>query len=103
MMTHIIIIVNVEHDKAMLKCIAHQLPFSWRKNFATVPALRRGTPTMQVGSFDSELLEVVTELTRFCRPGQFRVDHAFFGRMSFEDWLRWGYLHTDHHLRQFGR
>ena len=28
--------------------------------------------------------------------------HPIFGRMSEAEWLRWGYLHTDHHLRQFG-
>jgi hypothetical protein len=26
-----------------------------------------------------------------------------FGPMSERDWMRWGYLHADHHLRQFGR
>jgi hypothetical protein len=28
--------------------------------------------------------------------------HPIFGRMSEAAWLRWGYLHVDHHLRQFG-
>jgi hypothetical protein len=28
--------------------------------------------------------------------------HPIFGRMSDAAWLRWGYLHMDHHLRQFG-
>jgi hypothetical protein len=28
--------------------------------------------------------------------------HPIFGRMSQRAWLRWAYLHTDHHLRQFG-
>jgi hypothetical protein len=28
--------------------------------------------------------------------------HPIFGRMSRAAWLRWGYLHADHHLRQFG-
>ena len=28
--------------------------------------------------------------------------HPTFGRMSVAEWLRWGYLHVDHHLRQFG-
>jgi hypothetical protein len=28
--------------------------------------------------------------------------HSFFGRLSRTEWLRWGYLHMDHHLRQFG-
>jgi hypothetical protein len=31
-----------------------------------------------------------------CRP------HPIFGRLSPAAWLRWGYLHCDHHLRQFG-
>jgi hypothetical protein len=29
--------------------------------------------------------------------------HPLFGPMSRAAWLRWGYLHLDHHLRQFGR
>ena len=28
--------------------------------------------------------------------------HPIFGRLSRTAWLRWGYLHIDHHLRQFG-
>jgi hypothetical protein len=28
--------------------------------------------------------------------------HPIFGPMSEADWLRWAYLHMDHHLRQFG-
>ena len=31
-----------------------------------------------------------------------RQIHPLFGRMSEAAWLRWGYLHVDHHLRQFG-
>jgi hypothetical protein len=28
--------------------------------------------------------------------------HPLWGRMTEWEWGRWGYLHTDHHLRQFG-
>lgn len=28
--------------------------------------------------------------------------HPMFGAMRRGDWQRWAYLHTDHHLRQFG-
>ena len=28
--------------------------------------------------------------------------HPIFGALSRAAWLRWGYLHVDHHLRQFG-
>lgn len=28
--------------------------------------------------------------------------HPMFGAMSRSDWMRWAWLHADHHLRQFG-
>jgi hypothetical protein len=28
--------------------------------------------------------------------------HPMFGRMTTVQWQRWGWLHMDHHLRQFG-
>jgi hypothetical protein len=31
-----------------------------------------------------------------------RQSHPLFGAMSAAAWLRWAYLHLDHHLRQFG-
>jgi hypothetical protein len=31
------------------------------------------------------------------------MPHPMFGAMTTLEWMRWGYLHTDHHLRQFGR
>jgi hypothetical protein len=27
--------------------------------------------------------------------------HPIFGAMTRRAWMRWGYLHVDHHLRQF--
>lgn len=88
----------------VLKSRALWTSIPWHKNFETVPALKRGTAAMQVGSFEIDRADVlVAELQRFCGPEQVRVDHSLLGPMSFEDWMRWGYLHTDHHLRQFGR
>jgi hypothetical protein len=38
------------------------------------------------------------------RPRSFDFrPHPMFKEMSEKDWMRWGYLHTDHHLRQFGQ
>ena len=31
-----------------------------------------------------------------------RIPHPIFGSLSEAAWLRWAYLHLDHHLRQFG-
>jgi hypothetical protein len=30
------------------------------------------------------------------------AQHPIFGPMTLADWHRWAFLHTDHHLRQFG-
>lgn len=30
------------------------------------------------------------------------ASHGHFGAMRAQDWRRWAYRHTDHHLRQFG-
>ena len=95
--------VDVPMPRDVLKSRALWTPVPWHQNFPTVPVLRRGSPTMQVGDFEMDRADVLTELERFCRPKQVRVDHSIFGPMSVEDWMRWGYLHTDHHLRQFGR
>ena len=89
--------------RAALKALALWAPLPWKRNFETVPALKLGTPEMAVTSFETDRAEAVADMERFCRPEQVRVDHAFFGPMSYADWMRWGYLHTDHHLRQFGR
>ncbi|RRA48598.1 DUF1569 domain-containing protein [Acidipila sp. EB88] len=95
--------VEVPMPRAVLKFAALWTEIPWRRNFATVPALKRGTAVMQAGPFESDRAEVLLEMRRFCQPEQRRVDHSFFGPMSPVDWMRWGYLHTDHHLRQFGR
>jgi hypothetical protein len=95
--------IDLPVPRSILKPAALWVPIPWRRNFATVPALKLGAPTMQVGSFEVDRSDVLAELHRFCRPEQPRSEHAFFGAMSFIEWMRWGYLHTDHHLRQFGR
>jgi len=41
---------------------------------------------------------------RFTRqPLEYELQtHPIFGQMTEKEWMRWGYLHSDHHLRQFG-
>ena len=58
---------------------------------------------MQPTCFEQDRSDALRQMERFCQPQQRRVDHSFFGEMSYTDWMRWGFLHTDHHLRQFGR
>ena len=47
-------------------------------------------------------MEVLSEIRVRLRSVQVE-DRARWGKMTAGDWMRWGYLHADHHLRQFGR
>jgi hypothetical protein len=86
--------------------LALRAPVTWAKNFPTVPELdilRRGAPTGDF-HFDAARSTLITHIDRFCScPGEHLLaEHPLFGIMSRDEWMRWGYLHTDHHLRQFG-
>jgi hypothetical protein len=54
--------------------------------------------------FERDGANLLAIVRRFCDPGPVAsIAHPFFGPMSRKEWMRWGYLHADHHLRQFGR
>lgn len=56
------------------------------------------------GVFADDVVRLVTLVDQFTardRSARWPA-HPFFGAMSSRAWLRWGYLHMDHHLRQFG-
>ena len=56
------------------------------------------------GVLEGDVQELLRLLDRFTRqPRDFSWHpHPIFGAMTDAEWMRWGYLHTDHHLRQFG-
>ncbi len=87
----------------LLKFFALRLPMQWPKGVPTVPELKLGAPAMRAGAFDEELRLAKGAMEEFLQPQQRLGDHALFGKMTRGDWMRWGYLHADHHLRQFGR
>ena len=79
-------------------------PIPWPKGFKTAPELDQqagGTSPKQFESDVRGLRELVDQFVQM--PATFHwPDHPHFGRMSRAEWMRLGYLHTDHHLRQFG-
>jgi hypothetical protein len=93
-------------QRTMVKWIALYLPLSWPTGrLLTRPEIDQelgGTKPADFGA-DVARLETLVELVT-AQPRSFEWQpHPIFGRMSQADWLRWGYLHMDHHLRQFGR
>jgi hypothetical protein len=92
-------------DRTILKFVALYLPLPWPPGIRTVPEVDqvRGGGTKPV-DFEKDVAELkaLTELvTAPTRKLEGRC-HPIFGKMSDAEWLRWGYLHMDHHLRQFG-
>lgn len=80
-------------------------PMKWPHGVPTRPEMDQqiaGTPPSQFEADMSTLLAAFAKFTAQPRSFRFRP-HPMFKELSEKDWMRWGYLHTDHHLRQFGQ
>lgn len=90
--------------RPVMKWVALNVPMPWPKNLTTRPEMAQefgGTPPV---GFEEDRERLVEILTSFCEAERNfeAIEHPIFLRMRHAEWLRWGYLHADHHLRQFG-
>ncbi|MBZ5721384.1 MAG: DUF1569 domain-containing protein [Acidobacteriia bacterium] len=90
--------------RGMMKWFALWVPIPWPKGVKTRPEMDPQLGGTQPVDFESDLGELRRLLDRFtAQPRDFQFKpHPIFGEMSDPEWMRWGYLHMDHHLRQFG-
>ena len=90
--------------RTAVKWIALYAPVRWPRSTRTRPELNPHRSGTRPGEFAADLAELEQLFRRFAahRTPAPWPPHPFFGRMSDNQWHRWGYLHTDHHLRQFG-
>jgi len=88
----------------VVKWIALNAPLPWPHGLKTMPEVDQeidGTKPAEFEADRQELLQLFEKFTR--QPREFAwKPHPMFLEMSEKDWMRWGYLHMDHHLRQFG-
>src|SRR5262249_51395170 len=90
--------------RTILKWVVLYAPLRWPPGIMTSPEIDQELGGSKPLDFAADvaqveaLLEAATELAKDLEP----PPHPYFGHMSPADWLRWGYLHSDHHLRQFG-
>jgi hypothetical protein len=90
-------------QRTLVKWIALYMPLSWPPGIQTRPEVDQtvgGTRPNEFAADVAELIELVELVTT--PTGVNWQSHPVFGRMAEAAWLRWGYLHMDHHLRQFG-
>ncbi len=90
-------------QRTIVKWIALQLSLKWPKGVATRPEMEQGLGGTPPAEFERDRADLLSIVRRFCDNAAVWAPHPFFGAMSRQEWLRWGYLHADHHLRQFGR
>lgn len=88
---------------AVFKWLALRAPMRWRPGFRTVPEIEQGVGGSAPGAFAADRARLLAYFERFVAGGEPWPAHAYFGPLTTAEWMRWGYLHTEHHLRQFGR
>src|SRR3954467_3706608 len=90
--------------RTLLRWFALRVPLKWPHGVPTMAENdqeRGGTPPEDFKRDVTELTTMIARVTKKQKDFQWRR-HPLFDEMSECDWLRWGYLHVDHHLRQFG-
>ena len=88
----------------LIKWIALYVPFRWPQGVPTRPEMDQEFEGTKPRDFAADLAELESLVERIATIGK-DYDwpaHPIFGRMSESAWMRWAYLHVDHHLRQFG-
>ena len=96
--------IDMGIPRPLLKWIALRAPVRWPKDVPAPYEIAQGLGGTRPVEFEHDRAELVRSVKEFClRPPPANLPHPLFGTMNGRDWLRWAYLHADHHLRQFGR
>ena len=91
-------------QRTVLKWCALHVPTRWPHGVPTRPEIEQGKGGSRPIDFAQDVASLLATFRTFCDdlPSPC-LEHPIFGKMTTADWMRWGYLHADHHLRQFGR
>jgi hypothetical protein len=88
----------------VLKWVVLYLPLRWPAGILTMPETDQEIGGTRPVDFAADVADLEALFERITTQPESvdRRAHPMFGRMSEAAWLRWAYLHMDHHLRQFG-
>jgi hypothetical protein len=92
-------------NHTMIKWIALRLPLHWPKGFQTSPEVNQeGNVCTRPLDFQKDITQLLALIERFTaeqRDFQFQ-SHPFLDAFLSGNGFDGGYLHMDHHLKQFG-
>ena len=92
----------VRASNRVIKAFVLQLPMRWVRNlnFGADPA----GVALDPAAFTADRRRAAETLAELAgaEPRSFSTPRPILGPLSQSEWHRWAFLHTDHHLRQFG-
>jgi len=91
-------------QRTLIKWIALYVPIHWPRGIDTRPEIDQHCDGTRPAAFAMDIAQLETLLESLAKRSRHQPwpDHPIFGKMSHRAWMRWAYLHADHHLRQFG-
>jgi hypothetical protein len=99
-----VVLAKTPLPRGVMRWLALDLPRPWPQGVPTMPAvdqvLKGAAP--ELGRFPADVAALDELVRRISGGGTVWKAHPFFGVMTDAQWLRWGWLHMDHHFRQFG-
>lgn len=93
--------VDTWWQRTVLRRIALHTSLAWPHGIKTRPEVEQGVGGTPPGDFEQDRARVVALLRRFATADARYASHPGLGPLTREEWLIWGFRHTDHHLRQF--
>ena len=88
-------------NRTVIKYIALHTTLAWPKGTPTRPEVDQAKGGTKPSDFARDRDKVIALLRRFAATDAGYARHPIFGPLTREEWMIWGYRHTDHHLRQF--
>jgi hypothetical protein len=92
-------------NRTVVKYVALHTSMKWPQGVKTIPQIDQAAGAgTQPTEFEADRARLLLLIERFTAPSRdfTFVDHPIFGALTEWQWMRWAYLHADHHLRQFG-
>lgn len=90
--------------RTFVRWIALHSRLPWPHGVKTMPEVDQEIGGAKPVEFERDRRELEALIEQFAKRTNANLQpHPIFGRLSTAEWQRWGYLHMDHHLRQFGK
>lgn len=94
--------IDTIFSRTVMQFIGLWVPMPWPKGLRTMPEMNPKKKGTRPTEFERDRAELVAVTHRFIAASPVPGAHPLFGEMTRNAWNRWGWLHLDHHLRQFG-